>query len=355
MNNSHDKKHSLSDSDCHPDAPAHPAGAGSLRTPGVIGSEHFVEIDHRDPTIHNGALTFTKRSGGSSTHFANAPAARYMVFGRKPEGLKRRATKELRPHTNSKSRLELLTEGASRLAKVQFGHALKLHFEKFDAEWWEPRTWTSTTWQPDSEPEHVLALKERKSPFDAVLRIFDTLDKWSFDCAQLVQVVLLYAVVNRLDKESFDNRVASHAPTGGQMLLRVHDSTGLTLEGGSEHGKEELKNLLKISRQRAAAVMGEQEKKFKAAPKGSEITSTNLDPLVSDRAAYGHENTIKMGDDQFIAHGINGSGFATREDIYDLLAKDALKKQKRTLGGPDLHDYKKSNLYVSHVILYGDD
>jgi hypothetical protein len=320
MTRSHHNPNPLEHSDCHPDAPAFHAGAGRFRTPRVIG---------------------TDLGGDHSTHRVYAPAARYAVWGRKREN-KRRATKES-PH--SKSRLDLLVEGASRLALVRFGHALRKNSEHFDKLWWDKGTYTPPG---ESETEVVLLLKEKRSPADAILRIFDTLDEWSFDCAQFVQVVLLYAVVKRLGKESFDGRVASHKPTKGRMVLRVHGSTGLAYKGGWEHPKAEVQSM---NWESAAAVMREQEKKFKAAANGSQIVFTNLDPRSEDKA-YEHENTIKMGADQFIAHGIMaGNPFVTREEIYDVLAKDALRG---TMQAPN-DAYQKRNLYVSTIVLYGDD
>jgi hypothetical protein len=228
---------------------------------------------------------------------------------------------------------------------VRFGHALRENREHWDRLWWDKGTYIPPG---ESEEEVVLLLKENRSPADAVLRIFDTLNEWSFDCAQFVQVVLLYAVVKRLGKESFDNRVASHKPTHGRLVLRVHGSTGLAYTGGWEHSKADVQSM---NRERAAAVMNEQEKKFKAAADGSQIVFTNLDPRSKDKA-YEHENTIKMGADQFIAHGImSGNAFVTREQIYDVLAKDALRG---TMQAAD-DAYKKRNLYISTIVLYGDD
>lgn len=154
----------------------------------------------------------------------------------------------------------------------------------------------------------------------------------------------MYAVVKRLGKEAFDARVAARVVTGGHFILRVHGTPGLTITGGSEQKKEDV---LLMSAETARARKKDQEEKYKAAPIGSQIVFTNLDRRSDDRA-YENENTIKMGKDVFIAHGIiKGNKFVTREQILEVLANDALR-------GPAREDYKKRDLYISTIVLYGD-
>jgi Protein-glutamine gamma-glutamyltransferase len=316
---SHHKPYPPHHPDCHPNAPAFHAGAGCFRMPRVLGSDLG-----DDSHIHH-----------------DAPAARHLVWGRIPEHHRR--TTKVRPQ--QKSHLVLLKEGANLLAHVRFGHALKENHEQWDKVWWDKRFYIPPG---ESEKELVLLLKENKSPADAVLRIFNNVNDWSFDCAQFVQVVLLYAVVKKLGKKSFDHRVASHKPTQGRLVLRAHGSTGLTYKGGWEHSKEDLQSM---NTERATAVMKEQENKFKSVANGSQIVFTNLDPRSNDKV-YEHENTIKVGSDLFIAHGIKpGIKVVTREQIYEVLARDAVKG---TGQAPD-DAYKKKNLYISTIVLYGDN
>jgi hypothetical protein len=308
MTNARDKQHSHQHSDVHPDAPAFHAGVGGFRPAGVAG----VDVGHDHIPV-------------------GSPAARHVVWGRRSGGLRRGA------HESQKSRLALLEEGAKRLSRARFGHALG----EFDKALWEKRPFTPPG---ETKEELVLVQKDGGSPADAVLGIFDTLDKWSFDCAEFVQLVLLYAVVKKLGKEAFDARVASHIPTGGRFLLRVHNSTGLKPVGGSQFEKEDV---LLMTVERRKAVMKEQEQKFGGTANGSQIVFTNLDSRSNDKV-YEHENTIKMGQDRFIAHGIaRGNPFVTREQIFKVLAKDAV-------GHAADEQYKKTNLYISSIVIYGD-
>jgi hypothetical protein len=301
----------------HPDAPAFHGGMGGFRARGVAGTA----VGHDLSNLGVGA-----------------PAFRHAVWGRTPE----RPPPKKQPPVQT--RLDLLAEAAGLLAQVKFGAAVHPTYWNVDEEWW------SAGWYlPDGakDREWTPIVKPGKSPADAVLNIFKTLDKWSFDCAQFVQVVLLYAIIKRVGKEAFDARVAAYKPTQGQLALRQHFTAGITYTGGSEHDKDELQTL---NAARAAAARQEQERSFKAAPFGSQIVFTNLDPR-SNGKAYEHENTIKMGDDQFIAHGIvKGSPFVSRDQIFNVLAADAMRG---TLERPD-DAYKKKYLYISQVVLYGD-
>jgi hypothetical protein len=301
---------------CHPDAPAFHAGAGRFRNAAVTGSD----------------------LGGDYIQ-VGAPAGRYLISGRRQEHQRR----PVKVPPRQRSRLEFLADGASRLAMVRFGHALKDKKERFDTEWWDAWSFRPDPDKTDND-EWVALLKERRSPADAVLRIFDTLDKWSFDCAQFVQVALLYAVVKRLGKESFDKRVASNVQTRHKLMLRASDSTGLTVKKQWQHEIEELR---KVNNERAAMLIKEQESRFKSAPNGSRIVFANLDPR-SEKTAWQHENTIKMGADQFIAHGVmRNNPFVTREQIYDAIA-DAVPHGTSQL---EDHIYKK-NIYISTIQVF---
>jgi hypothetical protein len=195
------------------------------------------------------ALGFGRAHDSTRVHI-DAPAAKHMVWGQHSKTKRRAAVKNPQPQ---KTHLDLLKEGASRLARVGFGHPLIT------------RTWEQTWWV------------------------------WSFDCALFVQAVLLYAVVKKLGKESFDKRVASHKPTQGRMVLRSHGSTGLTYKDPGGWQKEKPgPGTPPWDRERTAAVMKEQENNFKNAPNGSQIVFTNLDPRSNGRV-YEHENAIKLG------------------------------------------------------------
>ena len=58
---------------------------------------------------------------------------------------------------------------------------------------------------------------------------------------------------------------------------------------------------------------------FKEIQVGSEVTFKNLDPVAAGKT-WGSENTIKLGENLFIAHGVGGDGIVTREDIEKAMA-----------------------------------
>lgn len=65
-------------------------------------------------------------------------------------------------------------------------------------------------------------------------------------------------------------------------------------------------------------------RRIKESPNGSEITFKNTDHLAKGRD-YESENTIKLGPDLFIAHGIGDDAIVTREEIEKVIATDALR------------------------------
>jgi hypothetical protein len=328
MTSTHHRLHIPQRSDHHPDAPAFHAGNGGFRSARVLGSD----LGHDGTCIDVGALAVRHLVMGRTTEIRRRAAK---------EEIKRRAAKE-RPHP--KSHLDLLKEGAHRLARVDFGNPIKM-------DTWDKMLWEKGVFQPPGEPasarEWALILNEGVPPADAVLWIFDHVDLWSFDCAMFVQAVLLYAVVKRIGKESFNQRVASRKATDGKMMLRSHTSPGLLRKGGSQHEKP-AQGQPPWSRERIAAVMREQEDNFKAAANGSQIVFTNLDPRANE-TVFEHENAIKIGPDKFIAHGIaHHHPFVSREQIYKVLAEAAAGIREADAA------YKKSHLYISVVELYGD-
>ena len=305
----------------NPYAPAFPAGAGGFRPARVHGLHHPHESKHVP---------------------ADAPAAKRMVWGRDEKTI-RRTAKDRQPPP--KSRLEYLSEGASRLAEVHFGHAITRNDERFDNDWWGKAPFSDPN-NPQND-DWVAVLRENRSPADAVLHIFDNWKVWSFDCAEFVQVVLLYAVVKRLGKEQFDKRVATNTLTKGKMLLRASDSPGLTVKENWQH---EIKELAKVSGERAAMLIKEQERRFKSAPNGSRVVFANRDPRAQE-SPWQHENTIKMGEDQFIAHGpMPGNPFVTREQIYARMAHAIPHGGTSPL---EDHIYMK-NFYISTIQVFVD-
>jgi|GEM_PF-4373998 len=57
---------------------------------------------------------------------------------------------------------------------------------------------------------------------------------------------------------------------------------------------------------------------FKESQVGSEVTFKNLDPFSAGKT-WESENTIKLGQNRFIAHGV-GDGIVKREDIEKAMA-----------------------------------
>jgi hypothetical protein len=227
-----------------------------------------------------------------------------------------------------------LTEAVEKLAKIEFGRGEQATSEDFDHQFWEK--------EPDPDPDVAwhLRLKEKLSPADALDAIVDKPQKWSFDCAQYVQVSELYALRHTLGKAQFDQYMRSTGKDG-QVVLRVHWSTGLkrkTLykrKGPSEPFIEENTTV-------GPPYPWTEDELLKMVPVGSRVCFTNDKLPVND--AYHNENTVLLGPDRFGAHAGTGG-----KKIWSRAALEAeLAAQLRTKGSPAAAE----RYYISEIEVY---
>jgi hypothetical protein len=209
-----------------------------------------------------------------------------------------------------------LREGLAKLDAVGFGRAegvacgLPDTQDAYDAEYWTEAV---------AEHDHgdggaMLVLKPGRKPSDAIDALFDHLDRWALDCAQFVQVAELYARRHTQDTEAFDA-----TEKGTSFKLRPFESTGL---GIANLFHRDGPDQLMIDQRAKGSRPLDTEEVLRLAPVGSRVAWQNLDAPAS--SAFRNENTVKLGADEFAAHGFGAPYRFTRREVEAKLAEAAL-------------------------------
>ena len=156
-----------------------------------------------------------------------------------------------------------------------------------------------------------LKVKEGIKPSTAVREIAKSPDKWTLDCTEFVQVAHLLARIETGSDEDADAlqdfRLQQHGSTllTGATTVRYNKE----LDHWETHGPGG-KTRIPQGKAYGATVLG-------AAPVGSRVTWRNE---AGTGTAFGFENTVKVGDDLYAAHGFSGGKLFTRQQIEDNLA-----------------------------------
>jgi hypothetical protein len=174
-------------------------------------------------------------------------------------------------------------------------------------------------WEKVEDPTFRLALKVKsgKSVEEALLAIFKTPEKWSFDCAEFRQVVHLYAYYKLYGDEAFKKE----AKKLGEFRLTQQTTPVVSAPQGSDpmawasNGKGTGKLTLLVAGYDTKQTIAEGDL-LDALPIGAMVCFKN--EIAAD-TPFRNENAIKTGNDQFAAHPI-GKG-KSRQDIIDYLKK----------------------------------
>jgi hypothetical protein len=234
-------------------------------------------------------------------------------------------------HWNHNKYQANLVAGAQMLEQGHVGFGSSVRKGRFDHDFWEVVGRTSAT-----ERDLFLRLIHGKKPADAIDAMFKKPGLWSFDCAEFVQAVELFAIRNTVDADVFNAHYED-------LIFRQHGSTGLSPMHGIKHAWEFDEGGILRTAEGKTVDRGFLNRHIKESPNGSEVTFKNTDPLAKGMD-YESENTIKLGPDLFIAHGIGGDGIVTRKQIEDAMAKDVLRGRI-----PDTF-YIMTNLRINAIV-----
>jgi len=205
---------------------------------------------------------------------------------------------------------------------------------------WEGETYNKDFWKEEEHPKFLrkLVLKPDKQPSDAIDDMFSNLGKWNVDCGQFVQVAHLYALRHALGTRGFNQMNKSDV----SFELKPQASTALHRVKFYERFKPDAQMLRYPEKELETKSADEL---LKEAPVGSRIMWTNLEAGVG--TAYRNENTLKLGDDQFAAHGFLAElkkNIFTRKELELALARITNKSADEA--------YIKANVFIAEIEHY---
>jgi Domain of unknown function (DUF4157)/Protein-glutamine gamma-glutamyltransferase len=229
---------------------------------------------------------------------------------------------------------EYLREAVEKLKGVSFGSATEVGGGSYDL----------ANWESEEDSKYAgrgkLVLKPGVEPSIGVRELFDDLSNWAFDCAEFVQVSHLYARWKTMGDDTF-NRFS-----GGKLEIRMHYSTGVYRALGYQRSAAGDK-MTRIEPGGKFIDATPVDELLDEAPIGSRITWRNI--LANPSSDFYNENTLKLGDDQYGAHGFSGSS--------NVFSRAELEKElsATTYSGPDPEppqSYIEANVFIRSIEHY---
>jgi len=243
-----------------------------------------------------------------------------------------------------------LREASDVLSSMVSGGQRTMGSECFDT---KDDAFDQDYWKADIPGENemcALLARTADRPSLAVKALFDSLTSfaggsWKVDCAEWVQIHHLYAMLKLLGPYRFDLQFGV-ASGKVPFALKEHRSTGLTTrslferEATSSHrqSKElmrpvliergrpvhEAQNIRSYTKLGGKEQLRETETLLQQAPIGSRIMWSNgyLQAHPHSGSTFTFENTIKLGEDSFGAHGFAFRKVFTREELEAKLAAE---------------------------------
>lgn len=200
-------------------------------------------------------------------------------------------------------------------------------------------------WEKIADPKYRFAIKAKSKPSVALRALMDHRDKWSFDCAEFVQVCNLYASLEVYGEEHVDR--IEH------FVLRQHGSSTLEPESATagaggvtfdRPGKDVAFDAVfpKIGNKYVGQLISEQDM-LKALPVGARVCFKN--PAAPD-TPYRNENAIVEGGDTYAAHPM-GSGLSAQAIVGRLVQYNQSSDLGGENGGADRIFISQAEIYPS--------
>jgi len=241
-----------------------------------------------------------------------------------------------------------LYEAIDLLSKANFGRDNRI----INDFCWELGKCVGTSVQPAVNKEYarILTLKEDNcTPAQAIKRIFENPRDWSFDCAEFVQLTILYATLKTYGDQKFNDYVwgllnkTSSICYERYFTLLPHGSTGIKrvqkysrYTSPQEEFMDDDGNVIEMS----------DEVLLKNAPVGTRIAVKNLE--APEGSAFRYENAVKLDEDLYGAHGFSESKL-TLSMVKQRLAKITFSSYQGELS---LTEYIDRYVFVSEIEIF---
>lgn len=190
-----------------------------------------------------------------------------------------------------------LERGADILSDAEFGWASK------DGRSGPDHVFDSHHWQLGGDwirhaSVNILVPKPGVDPSKAVAAIFESPEKWSFDCSQFVQVLTFYAWLKLLGAKEFDRRVR-HCGSKG---IKIAPFEGSVFSRPQRRYVRKLRTDWMVDKLDSGPHLRLSVRELlDSAPVGSRVMFRNSHPDAA-KTAFLNENTIKVGRRKYAAH-----------------------------------------------------
>jgi hypothetical protein len=210
--------------------------------------------------------------------------------------------------------------------------------------------------RPIVEVEFVYTLKPGKRPSEAINALFDRSEVWALDCIDYLVAARLFAECRAFGADAFDAKYMQLGDTLSREPMRMdqHSTPGLRTdrlwesEGKGkefEEGSQPDDGDDEPAKPTGTVISTVQEEDAFLAtlPAGTRVMWTNARADADDD--WANENTLKIGDDQFIAHP---HGVLTAAQLRSSMATDEVDGRN-----PDaVAAHVAANVYISEVEWY---
>lgn len=232
-----------------------------------------------------------------------------------------------------------LLEGVDKLDGLHFGRGDDENVNRYTMKFYDENYWTCNPY-----PNLSLVLNNNMSPSEGVISIFNTPEKYSFDCAEFVQVLIWYAKMETMGENAFNNYIGENMELHQDYSTGIESKTKYTRESPNNRFEKAVNlsegytfdNYSNDYRQNNEMVV-DLERELSDLPIGSRVCLENL--AAPKGAAFQRENIIKVGDDQWAAHPYSQQGQTySLSEIIDMFARE--------------FNSDTSNIYVKEIEKY---
>jgi hypothetical protein len=191
-----------------------------------------------------------------------------------------------------------LSTSANIIAQANFGRSDRNKNDNYDKEFWETGRCIEShdAVTITKEKSLWLSLKDGKEPSSGVLSIIKNPQKWSFDCAEYVQVIIWSTILNVNGKEKFDEYINSLLHENAiacierYFTLLPHNSTGIIQEKKYSRYSDPDEEFMDESS--FMFIETSENELLQQVPIGTRIAVKNV--RAPENSAYRYENAIKL-------------------------------------------------------------
>jgi hypothetical protein len=219
----------------------------------------------------------------------------------------------------------------------------------YDQRFWEPEAVDEPAPPPlKFNRSCKLVLRSDADPVKAIDELFDHQERWRVACAEFIQIAHLYALRHTLGDDGFRRRVQEG---GNRLELRRRGSTGISTKVVYTRGSAGEKMVRSTDHK---VEPREVDQLVADAPIGSRVRWTNKDVDARGKP-FENENTLKVGQDKYIAHPLSRPGLFVRGFPWVVgeaftFSREQVESNTAKETNPNADaSYIKTNIFISEI------